>query len=114
MCVPTRLAGVQPPGNLLPKQPVTITVPFLLLGISCLGGEWAGHVYIFTLSPWLTCSCFSVFQSRQLFEVGAEAGELGRSMCKAALPSLEDCEDCSTSLALLSSFPSLGWQRWTI
>lgn len=66
-------------------------------------------------------SCFSVFQPKQLPEVG-EGDELGRSMLKAALPSsswlmsiasLEDKEDGSISLVFLPTppLPSLGWQR---
>lgn len=87
----------------------------------CLGGQQAGHVCFFTSFLRLACSCFSIFQPKQLPEVGEGDGELGRSMLKAALPSSswlmsiaspEDKEDGSISLAFLSPpLPSLGWQR---
>ena len=85
----------------------------------CLGGQQAGHVCFFTSFLQLACSCFSIFQPKQLPEVG-EGDELGRSILKAALPSSswlmnstspEDKEDGSISLAFLSPLPSLGWQR---
>lgn len=79
----------------------------------CLGGQQAGHVCFFTFFLWLACSCFSIFQPKQLPEVGEGDGELGRSMLKAALPSSswlmsiaspEDKEDGSVSLAFLYPF----------
>lgn len=64
-------------GSSLPKQSVTTSVPFSL--------RWADRVCMFTSFLRLACSCLSVFQPKQLPEVGEEDGEPVRSMLKAAL-----------------------------
>lgn len=66
-------------GSSLPKQSVTTSIPFslpaLAAGWSCL------YVHFFLR---LACSCLSVFQPKELPEVGEEDSEPVRSMLKAA------------------------------
>lgn len=75
----------------------------------CLRWQWAGRVCMFTSFLRLACSCLSVFQPKQLPEVGEEDGEPVRSMLKAALLGFF----WFVSVAGLEDFPQflhLSWQ----
>lgn len=75
----------------------------------CLSWQWAGRVCMFTSFLWLACSCLSVFQIKELSEVGEEDGEPVRSVLKAALLGFF----WFVSVAGLEDFPQflhLSWQ----